>query len=150
TCTLTGLLTGDNTTDTATCGLDATAAPNVYVDAIIPNPLDPAEAAKYQVVYFDGTLTINQATLSILPPGDITIPYGSPAPILSGSIVGLQNNDNITVTYTSNYQQGDDVGSYPITAVINDPDHKLGNYIVTGPGNPGTITVMAVDLTVTA
>jgi hypothetical protein len=74
--------------------------------------------------------------------------YGTTNPPLTGSLVGLQQADNISATFTTAATQASPVGGYPIVSVVSDPDRKLGNYAVNT--NNGTLTVTQAVLTVTA
>ncbi len=64
---------------------------------------------------------------------------GEANPPFSGSITGLMNGDNITATYSTTATIASAPGNYPITATLNDPDNKLGNYQVTN--TPGVLKV---------
>ena len=73
--------------------------------------------------------------------------YGAANPTLTGTITGLENNDAITATYTTSANPTSDAGTDPITATLNDPASKLGNYTVTI--SPGTLTITPAALVVT-
>jgi hypothetical protein len=75
--------------------------------------------------------------------------YGIADPVLSGTVVGLRNNDNITATFQSSSTAASLAGTtYPITATLSDPNGRLGNYSVTQV--PGTLTVVPAPLVITA
>ncbi len=74
--------------------------------------------------------------------------YGAPNPSLSGTLAGVQNGDNITVTYTTTAATTSPVGTYAILPVLNDPNNKLGNYTVLITN--GILTITPAALTVTA
>src|SRR5207244_3697617 len=57
--------------------------------------------------------------------------YGDPNPAFTGTITGIKNADNITATYASAATAASPVGTYAIVPTLVDPDHKLGNYVVT-------------------
>ena len=67
----------------------------------------------------------------------------------TGTISGLQGNDDITVTFSS---AGDaagaavGTGTYTITATLSDPDGKLGNYVIQE--TDATLTVGKANATV--
>lgn len=65
---------------------------------------------------------------------------GEANPPFSGSITGLKNGDNITVSYSTTATINSAPGTYPITATLNDPGNRLSNYQVTN--NPGTLTIL--------
>uniref|UniRef100_UPI00293171E5 beta strand repeat-containing protein n=1 Tax=Pedobacter heparinus TaxID=984 RepID=UPI00293171E5 len=68
----------------------------------------------------------------------------------TGSITGIQNGDNITLTRNSTGTAATAVAgtTYPIVATLADPDSKLANYTLTNPN--GVLTVTAKTLTITA
>jgi len=74
--------------------------------------------------------------------------YGAPNPVLTGTVTGLQNADNITATFSTAATPASPVGTYSIVPALIDPDGKLTNYTVTI--NNGTLTVSPVPLTITA
>jgi hypothetical protein len=59
----------------------------------------------------------------------------------------LKNNDPITPIYSTTAVAGSKAGTYPITASLQDPAFKLGNYTVTITN--GTLTITKANLTVT-
>ena len=69
--------------------------------------------------------------------------YGVANPVFTGTISGLVNGDVITATYSS--AATNNVGSYPITAVLS--GSALSNYVPTI--SNGTLTVTPAPLTVT-
>jgi RHS repeat-associated protein len=74
--------------------------------------------------------------------------YGAALPTLTGTLTGVQNGDNITASYVTAATAASHAGAYAITATLNDPNGRLGNYTVTN--NPGTLTVTPAALTVSA
>src|SRR6185437_11318130 len=103
--------------------------------------------SNYVLTYVGAKLTISPATLTVTP-ADASRPYGDANPALTGSITGVVSGDTITATYATTAVQSSAVSSYPITATLNDPGNKLGNYSVTL--NKGILTVTARALTVAA
>ena len=93
------------------------------------------------------TLTLTPAPLTVTV-NNATRQYGQGNPTFAGIITGLQNNDNITATYSTTATPASNAGSYAITPTLLDPGGKLGNYAVTL--NNGTLTVSTTPLTVTA
>ena len=65
--------------------------------------------------------------------------YGASVPSLSGTLTGVPAGDGITAGYSTTATSGSAVGGYPITPVLNDPNGKLGNYVVTSTN--GTLTI---------
>jgi len=74
--------------------------------------------------------------------------YGDPNPQFAGIVTGLAQNDTITVTYSTTAIATSAVGDYQIVATLNDPDHHLGNYVVTV--NTGTLSVAPAPLSIVA
>src|SRR5207244_5985983 len=74
--------------------------------------------------------------------------YGDPNPAFTGTITGIKNADNITATYASAATAASPVRTYAIVPTLVDPDHKLGNYVVTS--NDGQLTENPAPFTVTA
>jgi len=75
------------------------------------------------------TVTANNASMA----------YGGALPTLSGTLTGAISGDGITASYSTTATSASPAGSYPITATLNDPNSKLGNYTVTN--TPGTLTI---------
>jgi hypothetical protein len=121
---------------------DTNSAVGTY--PIIPSGLS---ATNYAISYTNGTLTVSPYALSVTASNASRV-YGAANPVLTGSLVGLHDGDNISASYTTVAGTNSAVGSYAIVATLNDPDHKLGNYAVTT--NNGTLTVTAASLMVTA
>jgi hypothetical protein len=104
--------------------------------------------ANYTVTSNNGTLTINQAPLTITA-ANASMIYGDPLPAFSGTITGIKNADNITATYTTTATSASNVGSYAITPVPSDNGTgKLTNYAVTLVS--GTLTINPAPLSATA
>ncbi|WP_460613126.1 MBG domain-containing protein [Hymenobacter seoulensis] len=69
----------------------------------------------------------------------------------TGTLVGLKNGDNITVSRNSTGSQASaSVSNYPIVATLSDPDNKLGNYIVSSTNGNLSITPASLVVTATA
>src|SRR3970282_570885 len=64
------------------------------------------------------------------------------------TLTGLQNNDNITATYSSAATPTSPVGTYAIIPTLADSGNKLANYAVAVTN--GTLTVNPSTLTGTA
>jgi uncharacterized protein (TIGR02597 family) len=111
--------------------------------AITPSAAVGAGLGNYQIIYHDGTLTVNPAALSVSA-DDKSRPYGYTNPVFSGNIVGIQNGDNIAPSYATTANINSPPGNYPIVTALIDPDGKLGNYTPTI--SNGTLTVVSGDL----
>jgi len=73
--------------------------------------------------------------------------YGATVPPLTGTLSGVVAGDGITASYATTGTSSSPAGSYPITATLNDPNSKLGNYTVSN--TPGTLTIGKTATTVT-
>ncbi|HET9837172.1 MAG TPA: MBG domain-containing protein [Candidatus Angelobacter sp.] len=141
--TITGLLNGDNITFGATSAAP-TAAVGTY--PIVPALVDPnSKLVNYTVTSNNGTLTVTPAPLSVTA-ANATRQYGDPN-VLTGTITGIKNGDNITATYSTTATATSAPGTYPIVPALVDPTNKLSNYTVTSTN--GTLTVTPAVLTVT-
>ena len=116
--------------------------------AITGTPMALAATTSYAITatnsggstMFDLSLTVNPAPLSVTVNSQMKV-YGAALPTLTGTLTGVVNGDNITVTYATTATSTSDVviGGYPITATLVDPDGRLANYTVTN--TPGTLTI---------
>src|SRR5882724_984966 len=141
-----GLKNGDNITAGGSSA-DITAAVGTY--PITPILVDPTgKLSNYTVTSTNGTLTISTASLTVIAANASRF-YGDPNPVFTGTISGLKNGDNITVSGTSTADVTSPVGTYPITPTLVDPAGKLTNYVVTSSAN-GTLTVTPAPLSVVA
>lgn len=84
----------------------------------------------YSFVFGNGTLTVTAAALNITADNKTRV-VGGINPPLTGVVVGLRNNDNITATYSTTAATISPAGAYPIVPALNDPNGKLPNYNVT-------------------
>jgi hypothetical protein len=76
--------------------------------------------------------------------------YGQSNPALTGALSGVVYSDDINATYSTTATQTSDVGSYPITVTLNDPNGRLVNYNVPSPLPQGELKVTPAPLTVAA
>jgi hypothetical protein len=86
------------------------------------------------------SLVVSPATLTVTA-SNASRPYGATNPVFSGTIAGLQNNDNITATYSTTATTNSSAGTYAITPHLVDPNNRHTNYTVTLVN--GTLTVTA-------
>ena len=127
--TITGIQNGENIT--ATYSTPATIASSVGLYSIIPALVDPGnKLGNYSVTLHNGTLTIGSSPALTVTANNASRAYGSANPVFSGTITGIQNNDNISATYTSVAVPGSPVGTYAIVPVLVDPDNKAVNYVI--------------------
>jgi 6-phosphogluconolactonase (cycloisomerase 2 family) len=143
--TITGIKNNDAITATYASVADPTSSVGTF--PIVPTLVDPAaKLGNYSVLSGSGTLTVNTAPLSVAGANASRL-YGDANPVLSGTITGIKNSDNITATFASTATAASPVGGYPITPSLVDPSAKLGNYSVTS--SNGTLTVSPASLIVT-
>src|SRR5207253_1700049 len=100
----------------------------------------------YAITNTGADFTITAAPLSVTPANANRL-YGDANQAFTGTITGIKNGDNITATYSTSATAGSPIGTYAITAALNDPTNKLTNYTVTL--NSSTLTVNPAPLTVT-
>lgn len=103
--------------------------------------------ANYNSASATQSFNIAKAALSVSA-DNATRVYGQANPGFTGSLLGVVNGDNITVSYTTGAVAGSNIGSYDIVPVLNDPDARLNNYNVTV--HNGTLTITPAALSVTA
>ncbi len=132
----TGLLNGDTVTITATSSATATSPVGTYL--IVP-AISGAALSNYSLNTVNGTLTITPATT---PPATVTVNnatrvYGTPNPVFTGTVAGLLNGDNVTLTYATTATAASPSGTYPITATVSGA--AAANYLFTV--FPGTLTI---------
>ena len=121
----------------------ATAASGVGAYTVSASGLN---ASNYALSFESGTLNVTPAPLVVTPNNESRL-YGAASPTLTGTITGLENNDPITAAYTTSADAASDAGTDPITATLNDPTNRLGNYTVTT--SAGTLTITPAPLVVT-
>jgi hypothetical protein len=140
--------------------LNATSSANAlgaFVYTPQPGTVLPAGSHSLQVVFvpFDQTrfnfatntvpLFVGKTNLTVTV-NNTSRAYGDPNPVFSGTITGIQNNDNITAVYTTTATPASGFGPHPIQVTLVDPGNRLPNYDVSTPD--GTLTVTRAPLTV--
>jgi uncharacterized repeat protein (TIGR01451 family) len=144
--TIAGIKNGDQIT--ATFASTATASSPVGAYPVVITLADPtAKLGNYTLTSTNGTLTVSPAALNVTG-ASVARVYGDPNPAFIGTIAGIKNGDQITVTFASAATQASAAGTYPIVPTLADPTTKLGNYTVISTN--GTLTVSQAPLTVTA
>ena len=115
--------------------------------SIVPTLVDPTgKLGNYTVTSNNGTLTVTQAVLTVTA-ASVSRLYGDANPVLTGTITGIQNGDNITATYSSTAIATSPVGNYAIVPALSDNGTgALANYAVVI--NNGVLTVNPAPLTV--
>ena len=133
-----GALSGD--TFTLTASTVATPSSPVGTYSIVPLATG-ANLANYNVVYVNGTLTVDKAILTVTP-NNQSIVSGSALPSLSATIAGFVNGDTQTVVtglpaLTTTATSSSPAGSYPIVATLG--TLAAANYSFTF--GTGTLTI---------
>jgi hypothetical protein len=146
---VTGFVNGESTsivTGQAALNTTATSSSAVgsYPITVVAGTL---AAPNYSFQFVNGTLTVNPTQLTVTV-ANANKPYGAANPVFAGTLTGLVTGDNINASFSTTATVSSAVGSYPITATLNDPGNALGNYTVSN--TPGTLTVTQAALTITA
>jgi hexosaminidase len=89
----------------------------------------PTDTNDYQSVTNDVSLVVSTAPLTVTA-ASFTRPLGAANPTFTGTIVGLQNGDNITATYACSATSNSPAGAYPILPTLVDPNNRLPNYAI--------------------
>ena len=87
---------------------------------------NPTDTATYGSSSVSTVLAVNAAPLSVVVNAQ-SMSFGSPIPPLTGTLNGVVNNDGITASYSTTATPSSPVGTYPITATLNDPGGRLIN-----------------------
>ena len=91
--------------------------------------------------------TIRKRTLTISAENTSKL-YGAENPVFTGSIVGVQNSDPVTLSFTTAADNSSGVGSYAIVPHANGGEAVLANYDVEAAN--GTLTVSKAPLSASA
>jgi hypothetical protein len=139
---------GENVTPSYSTTQNAMTEVGSYTDALVADVIFGAgvRAANYAVSKTNATLTVTKAPLTVTAASPSRL-YGDPNPALTGTVVGIKNNDAYTATYTTLATASSSVAGspYAITAAITG-DRLPRNYNITL--NPGQLTVNSRPLTV--
>jgi hypothetical protein len=129
-----------------TLALTTTATTNSHVGLY---PIQPSglSATNYSITFSNGTLTVSAYALLVQASNQSRL-YGQTNPALSGTLVGVQNGDNITASFSTSAQTNSPVGTYNIVPSLSDPGQKLTNYSVTS--SNGILTINPAPLLITA
>jgi hypothetical protein len=139
--TLTGVQNGDNITATYSTSAGTNSPVGTY--GIVPALADPNhKLTNYSVTSSNGTLTVTPATL-VASADNKTKVYSQAMPALTGNLSGVENGDNIVLTYSTSADAESPVGTYDIVPELSDPDARLGNYTVAL--HKGTLTITAAN-----
>lgn len=137
TVTPTGLVNGDTLS-----GLDGTLAYNFADAANMPAgtyTISPSglTSNNYDITFQNGTLTVDKAVLTVTA-DDKSRQYGAANPVLTGTITGIQNSEDITASYSTSATQISDAGDYPIVPLLSGA--TISNYEITSQNGTLTIT----------
>ena len=142
-----GFLNGDTEADITAPDISTSATITSGVGAY-PVTLSSGGATNYTLSLVNGTLTVNQAILTVTA-DDRSRTYGSSNPALTVSYLGFVNGDdasNLTTAPTASTAATvtSDIGGYAITASGGVDDNYTFNYV------DGTLTITPAPLTATA
>jgi hypothetical protein len=127
-----GFLNGVQYNDNITATYSASTVTNSPIGqyAIVPMLVDPGNRLpNYSVTVTNGVLTVIPANLSVTA-SNASRTYGATNPVFTGIIVGIQNGDNISATYSTTASNSSPPGMYPIIPSLVDPGMVLSNYSV--------------------
>jgi hypothetical protein len=89
----------------------------------------PTDTTDYASVTDTVTLVVQPASLTVTA-ASFSRPFGTANPVLTGTITGLTNGDNITATYSCSATSTSPIGTYPIAPSLVDPNDRQTNYTV--------------------
>ncbi|HEV7925456.1 MAG TPA: MBG domain-containing protein, partial [Verrucomicrobiae bacterium] len=98
----------------------------------------PTDTLDYTSADGEVSLVVSPADLSVTA-SNASRAYGQTNPAFGGTISGLENGDNITVSYSSSAGSNSVVGTYSIVPTLVDPGDRQTNYIVSLTN--GTLTI---------
>jgi FtsP/CotA-like multicopper oxidase with cupredoxin domain len=124
--TLTGTLSGFLPADNVTASYSRVAGENVGAYTISASLSPAGMLSNYDIAYNTASLTIAHLAATVTPTASSKL-WGAADPTLSGTLTGFL--PGITATWTRT--QGENVGSYPITATLNASPTILANYTIT-------------------
>ena len=104
----------------------------------------PTDTAAYPVA-INVQVDVLKAPLTVTA-GNASRQYGQNNPVLTGTVTGVVNGDNITANYTCGATPSSPPATYPIVPSLVDPNNRLSNYNVTI--NDGILTVLTLFPTV--
>ncbi len=132
-----GFINGDNASSLTAAPTVTTSATPTSNAGAYPITVSGAVDPNYTIVYVQGTLTINPASLHVTANAQ-TKEYGAPDPPFTFVATGYVNGDNSNIfTGSLSRAPGENVGAYPITEGSLSPG---GNYTIVYTGNYLTIT----------
>ena len=133
-----GFVNGDTAASLTTPAALSTLATTASGAGRYPILCAGAASPNYKVSFVNGNLTVTTAALTVTADSFDRV-FGAANPVFTGAITGLQNNDNITATYSCGAGTNSPDGAYPIVPSLVDPQGALSNYAVTI--NDGVLTI---------
>ncbi len=100
----------------------------------------PSDSGDYSNATASVSLIVSPASLTVTA-DNTARPAGQNNPVLTGTITGVTNGDDITATYGTTATISSAVGTYAIKPTLVDPGDRQTNYTVTL--NNGTLTIFA-------
>ena len=126
TAVLSGFVNGD-TQLTATTGAANLTTTALVTSPVGPYPITPAlgslAAANYSFIFVNGTLTVNQAVLTVTA-NNATRIFGAANPVFTATFTGFANGDTVATAttgapiLTTTATLASVVGTYPITVTV--------------------------------
>jgi len=143
-----GFVNGDNAASLTTAPTISTSATSASPSGIYTITASGAVDANYTISYVAGTLSINQAALTITADNQ-TSTYGSALPVLTASYSGFVNGDNAgslttAPTIITTATASSPAGTYAVTVSGVVDDNYTISYV------PGILTIGKANLTITA
>ncbi|MDZ4328996.1 MAG: MBG domain-containing protein, partial [Flavobacterium sp.] len=127
---LTGTLVGFLEADAVTASYSRTSGETVLGTYSISAVLNPTGIlSNYDITYNTAAFTITTKAASVSPIANTKV-YGSPEPVLTGTLVGFLEADAVTASYSRTAGETVLGGPYTISAVLN-PTGVLSNYDIT-------------------
>jgi YD repeat-containing protein len=105
------------------------------------------ETRNYEKATKSVTINVARAPLTLRVDAKTKL-YGGELPAFTGTLTGVVNRDSLTPSYATTATGQSGTGTYPITASILDPAHRLSNYDVTI--TPATLTILPAPLQIAA
>ena len=90
----------------------------------------PSDLVDYATAAATVSVVVQPAALTVTANNGTAV-YGQPLPVLTGTIVGVTNGDDITAAYSTAATNGSPAGTYAIVPGLVDPNDSQTNYTVT-------------------
>jgi uncharacterized repeat protein (TIGR03803 family) len=98
----------------------------------------PTDTVDYSSLTDTVSLVVSPVPLTVTA-ASVSRVFGHANPVLTGTIIGLTNGDNITATYSTTATTTSPVTTYPVVPRLVDPGNRQTNYMVSL--IEGTLTV---------